>query len=141
MTDPSLARAAALFCAATAFGAAVSVAQGRRGEPLGLQVPGSVPGHLAAGWGAALSAPWPMPALSLVAARSDPRASWPGWACLGVGTGVICGTLIEPATWGRRGARGPLMGAAVAANVLSGALLVRAGWSRLRSASDPARST
>lgn len=134
MTDRSLLRAAGLFCAATAFGAAVSVAQDRPGEPLGLHYPGNVPVQVAAGVGTALSAPWPMPALALGAALSDPRASWPGWACVVVGAGVVCGTLIEPATWGRRGAGGPMLGAAVVANVLSGVALVQAGWSRLRRA-------
>ena len=127
MTDRAALLAAGIFAASTAFGAAVSVKEDVRGEPLGIEVPGSVGMHLAAGWGSGLTAPWPMPALALGAAVSaDPEARWVRPTFAGLGTAIFVGTIIEPVTWGRR-ARSPLTAAAVALNLLAAASLLAAG--------------
>ncbi len=102
---------AAVLGAATAWGSAVSVRHGLKGEPLGLGVPGSVRIHLLAGLGAGLAAPWPMTPLAL---------RWPRV----VGLTLLAGTLVEPVTWGRRG-RSPGVVVAVVANLVAVAVLCR----------------
>jgi hypothetical protein len=54
--------------------------------------------------------------------RGHPAGRW----CRLVGAAVFAGTAVEPATWGRR-ARSPLIASAVVANLVAGALLIRAG--------------
>lgn len=136
MTGRRLGGPAALFVASTAWGAAVSVREHLVGEPLGWRAPGSVGQHLAVGWGSAVSAPWPMVALvvgdALREGSGRPAGRWCGY----VGAAVFAGTAIEPATWGRR-ARSPLIASAVVANLVAGALLIRAG----RQASPTPQST
>jgi hypothetical protein len=125
MIDRPLLLPTAAFAAGTAFGAAVSVREGVRGEPLGVDLPGRIGVHLAAGWGSGLSAPWPMPALALATAlRGQSRAA--RTTAVAVGAGVLIGTLIEPVTWGRR-ARSPLIATAVGVNLLSAVALLNAG--------------
>ena len=117
MTDRAPLLAAGIFAAATAFGAAVSLKEDVRGAPMGLEVPGSVGMHVAAGWGSGLTAPWPMPALALGAAVfADPEARWARPTLVGIGIAILVGTAIEPVTWGRRG-RSPLIAAAVSFNL------------------------
>jgi hypothetical protein len=128
MVDRSLAAAAACFAGATVFGAVVSVREGVSGEPLGVRLPGPVPVQLAVGLGSGLSAPWPMPAAALVAALCAGSAErWPGPTCMIIGSMVLTGTLVEPATWGRR-SDSRLVRAAVALNLLAGSALVTIGW-------------
>lgn len=125
---------AALFVASTAWGAAVSVREGLVGEPLGWRAPGSVGTHLAVGWGSAVSAPWPMVAVVLGDALRESSDRPAGRWCRLIGAAVLAGTAVEPATWGRR-ARSPLVVTAVVANLVAGALLIRAG----RQAGGPSR--
>src|SRR5205823_3626807 len=71
------------------------------GEPLGITVPLSVPAGLLAGWGAAVAAPWPMPASALIAAVRAQRtgaSAIAGALCAIIGLGCIAGTLVEPVT-------------------------------------------
>lgn len=97
----------------TAFGSAVSLRLGLKGEPLGVRVPGTVRTHLAVGLGGGLAAPWPMTLLAL---------RWPR----AVGLTMLAGTLVEPVTWGRR-ARSHEVWIAVAANLAAVAVLWRPG--------------
>lgn len=133
MADPLLLGPAALFAAATAYGTAVAATEaGPRGEPLGLQVPGSVRTHLLLGWGAAVAAPWPMPVIAAVAAaRGGPRSAPAARTIAGIGTAALLGILVEPATWGRRPAssRAAL---AVPLHLLGSVAMVWAGTHRLR---------
>jgi hypothetical protein len=128
--DRSLLLGAAIFAVSTAFGAAVSVKENVRGEPLGIDVPGSVGVHLVVGWGSGVSAPWPMPALVLGAAVcGGPDARWVRGTFVGVGTAVLVGTLIEPVTWRRR-SWSPLAAASVLLNLVSAVALLTAGHER-----------
>jgi hypothetical protein len=127
MVDRGLVAAAAGFAGATAFGAFVSARENIPGEPLGLHLPGRVLVHLRLGLGSGLSAPWPMPVAAMVAAlRSRQGQTRPGRVCAAVGTIVLGGTVVEPATWGRR-SRAPLVSAAVVLNLISGIALMTAG--------------
>jgi hypothetical protein len=127
MVDRSLLGVAAYFTAATVFGAVVSIKENLPGEPLGLHVPGRVPIHLAVGLGSGLSAPWPMPVAALAAALRAPSGdTWPGPTCTIIGCAVLLGTLVEPATWGRR-SDSRLTKATVALNVLAASALIIAG--------------
>lgn len=103
MTDRRLVAAAAAFAVATAYSAVVTMHDPIPAQPLGIRVPGSARRHVAVGLGSALSAPWPMPALAVVAALRDrPGLAWPRRTCSTLGWSLLAGTLIEPATWGRR---------------------------------------
>jgi hypothetical protein len=127
MVDRGLVAAAASFAGATAFGAFVSVRENIPGEPLGLHLPDRVPVHLRLGLGSGLSAPWPMPVAAMAAAlRSRQGQTRPGRVCAAVGTIVLGGTVVEPATWGLR-SRAPQVSAAVALNLISGIALMMAG--------------
>jgi hypothetical protein len=120
--------AAAAFAATTVFGSVVALKEEVDGEPLGVRLPISVPMGLATGWGSGLSAPWPMPALALIAAlRSDGSSGTPGRICAAIGGGVIFGTLIEPVTWHRR-PRSRWASGAILLNVLAGAALATRGF-------------
>lgn len=121
---------AGLCTVSTAVGAVVSAKMNIPGEPWNMQVPGSVRVHLAAGLGSGLSAPWAMPVATLVAASGRSGARWPAWTCVGVGSALLVGTLVEPVTWGRR-ARSPVVAASVLLNLVSAAALVAAGWRSL----------
>jgi hypothetical protein len=127
MVDRSLLGVAAYFTAATVFGAVVSIKENLPGEPLGLHVPGRVPIHLAVGLGSGLSAPWPMPVAVLAAAlRARSADTWPGPTFTIVGSALVLGTLVEPATWARR-SDSRLTKATVALNVLAASALIIAG--------------
>lgn len=130
MADQALLLAAGIFAASTAFGAAVSLKEHVRGAPLGIDLPGSVGVHLAAGWGSGLTAPWPMPALALGAAVcAGPEVRWARPTCAGLGMAIIVGTIIEPVTWGRRPSS-PMTVAAVSLNLVAAAALLTAGGKR-----------
>ena len=135
--DRSLAAASTLFAAATAVGGAISVRQRIPGEPLRIHVPGTVTRHLAVGLGSGLSAPWPMPAATAVAALASGRASaGPRRVAAVVGRMLVAGVLVEPVTWGRR-SRSPLVAVSVALNLASAAALIRAGSPARQSSSSP----
>jgi hypothetical protein len=128
--DRALLAASVAFAAAAGLGSAVAIRDQLPGEPLGITVPLSVPAGLIAGWGAAIAAPWPMPAAALIAAARAQRAgasAVTGALCAGIGLGCIAGTLVEPVTR-RPGAWSPLTRLAITANVAASAALVVAGW-------------
>jgi hypothetical protein len=130
VADQSLLFAAGIFAASSAFGAAVSLKEDVRGEPLGIDLPGSVGVHLAVGWGSGLTAPWPMPALALGAAIcAGPQVRWARPTCKGLGLAILVGTIIEPVTWGRRPSS-PLTAAAVSLNLIAAVALATAGRRR-----------
>ena len=132
--SPSLVGASLAFAVVTAYGARVAVREQSVGEPLGVRLPGRVTTHLLVGWGAATSAPWPMPVAALVmAVRGNARS---GLGCAALGAGVLLGTLVEPVTWGRRPSP-PAVDRCVAANLASGAALLLAGRRAVRSARRP----
>jgi hypothetical protein len=130
--DRSLASAAALFAASTVFTTVVGAREPQLpGEPLGLRLPGNVPQHLALGLGSGVAAPWPMPVLAAWSAwRAKPTAAWPARTIATLGGGVLAGTLVEPASWGRR-PRSALAKATVPVNLLSGAAMLLAGTAAL----------
>jgi hypothetical protein len=128
--DRALLAASVAFAAAAGLGSAVAIRDQLPGEPLGITVPLSVPAGLIAGWGAAIAAPWPMPAAALIAAaraQRDGASAVTGALCAGIGLGCIAGTLVEPVTR-RPGAWSPLTRLAITANVAASAALVVAGW-------------
>ena len=134
--DRALLVAAAAFAAAAGLGSLVAIRDELPGEPLGITVPLSVPAGLAAGWGAAVAAPWPMPAAALIAAARAQRAgasAATGLVCAGIGLGCIAGTLVEPVTR-RPGTWSPGTRLAITANLASSAALVVAGWRHYRAA-------
>ena len=125
--DGALLAAAGCFAGATVFGAAVSLTEGIPGEPVGIQLPGPVAMQLGVGLGSGLSAPWPMPVTALAAALNDgSRHAWPGPVCIVIGSSVLAGTLVEPASWGKR-SDSRLVKAAVVLNLLAGSILVVSG--------------
>lgn len=132
MADPLLLGPAALFVASTAYATAVAYTEpDLRGEPFGLQVPGEVRTHLALGWGSAISAPWPMPAIAMwAAARGNPGSRWAPCTVAIVGTGMLAGVLAEPVTWGRRPAP-PRAGRSILLHLAVGAAMVATGTYRL----------
>lgn len=126
MAERRLAGAAALFVLSTAWSAAVSLREDVVGEPLGWRAPGSVATHLAVGWGSGLSAPWPMVALVVADAARESSGRSAGTWCARVGMAIFGGVMVEPVTWGRR-AYSPLIASTVIANLVTGAVLIRAG--------------
>lgn len=137
MADQAMLLAAGIFAASSAFGAAVSLKQGVRGAPLGIDLPGSVAVHLAVGWGGGLSAPWPMPALALGAAVcAGPEVRWARPTYAGLGIGILVGTIIEPVTWARRPSS-PLTAASVSLNLIAAVALLTAGRRRATTTLQP----
>ncbi len=137
MADQAMLLAAGIFAASTAFGAAVSLKEDVRGAPLGIDLPGSVEAHLAVGWGSGLTAPWPMPALALAAAvRAGPEVRWARPTCVGLGIGILVGTIIEPVTWGRRPSS-LLTAASVSLNLIAAVALLTAGRRRATTTLQP----
>ena len=128
--DRALLAASVAFAAAAGLGSAVAIRDDLPGEPLGITVPLSVPAGLAFGWGAAVAAPWPMPAAALIAAVRAQRpgaSAATGALCAGIGLGCIAGTLVEPVTRRPR-AWSPLTRLAITVNLAASAALVAAGW-------------
>jgi hypothetical protein len=132
--DRALLAASVAFAAAAGLGSVVAIRDELPGEPLGITVPLSVPAGLIAGWGAAVAAPWPMPAAALIAAaraqRAGPSAAT-GVFCAGIGLGCIVGTLVEPVTR-RPGTWSALTRLAITANMAASAALVLTGWRHSR---------
>jgi hypothetical protein len=126
--------AAILFGASTAYGTVVGFREHLPSEPLGASLPGTALSHPATRWHLATgtSAPWPMPALCLVAAAcARPGRRWPQQVIATVGSVLVFGILVEPVSWGRRSRR-PHVLATVALNTLSAVALFASP------ASDPA---
>ena len=99
--DRALLGASLGFAGAAVLGSVVAIRDQLPGRPLGVSVPLSVPAGLAAGWGAAVAAPWPMPAaavMTAVTARHRGPSARPGAVCAAIGLGCIVGTLLEPVT-------------------------------------------
>jgi hypothetical protein len=127
--DSALLAASLGFAAAAVLGSAVAVRDQLPGEPLGVSVPLSVPAGLLVGWGAAVAAPWPMPAAAIMTAATAPGRApsvLPGAICAAIGLGCIVGTLIEPVTrrprsWSRA------TSLAIGVNLATSAALVGAG--------------
>jgi hypothetical protein len=128
MAERFMVGAAALFTASTVFTTAVAAREpDLPGEPLGLHVAGSVRQHLVLGLGSGIAAPWPMPvAASWAAWRAQPASRWPARTVATLGALVLAGTLVEPASWGRR-PRSTLAKATVPLHLLCGAALLLAG--------------
>jgi hypothetical protein len=127
--DSALLAASLGFAAAAALGSAVAIRDQLPGEPLGVSVPLSVPAGLLVGWGAAVAAPWPMPAAAVMtaaAARRRGPSPLPGAICAAIGLGCIVGTLIEPVTRRPR-SWSPTTRVAIGVNLAASAALVAAG--------------
>ncbi len=136
LLSPSLA-----IAGASVLGSVVALLDQIPGEPLGIRVPLSVPAGIAAGWGAGVAAPWPMPAcavLTALAARRRPANPRPGVACAVIGLGCIAGTLVEPVTR-RPQAWSPALRLAIAANIAASVALITAGALHAASARAQAR--
>lgn len=130
MVDRPLLGAAVLYTASTAYGAAVSLRYHLPSEAAGIHVSGTVERQLLTALGSGLSAPWPMPLSTLVAAlASGSGRRWPGRVAVGVGTLTLLGTVTEPVTLGRR-VRTPLVWVSVALNLASAVALVAVGRRR-----------
>jgi F0F1-type ATP synthase membrane subunit c/vacuolar-type H+-ATPase subunit K len=128
--DRALLAASVAFAAAAGLGSAVAIRDELPGEPQGITVPLSIPAGLIAGWGAAVAAPWPMPAAALIAAARAQRAgssAATGALCAGIGLGCIAGTFVEPVTRRPR-TWSPLTRLAITANIAASAALVVTGW-------------
>lgn len=99
-----LQRAARIFALTTVFTSVVALRDDLPGRPLGIEVPLSVALSLLVGWGAAVAAPWPMPAAALLAARQAPRATGkaPALVCAAIGAIGVVGLLVEPNTYAWR---------------------------------------
>ena len=133
--------AAVVFTAATAYGSTVSIRLDLEGEPFGIRVPLSVPAAVALGWGAALSAPWRMPAAALLAAHRAGRSTGPapGRVHIALGTaGLVAGLLGEQVVRTYR-IQPRTVRAAIAGNVLAAIALVVSGLRRAQSRPQVAR--
>ena len=135
--DAALLGASLAFAGAGVLGSVVAIRDQLPGEPLGVGVPLSVTAGLLAGWGAAVAAPWPMPAAAVTTAvmarRREPSAR-PGAVCAAIGLGCILGTFIEPVTRRPR-SWSPATRLAIGANLSASAALVGAGawhWATAR---------
>jgi hypothetical protein len=127
--DRRILAAAAVLAVATGYGARVALTEDVPGEPLGVRPPGRVAAHLALGWGAGTSAPWPMAAAALLLGRRGGGGTRTGTACAVLGAATLAGQLVEPVAWGLR----PTSAAttrSVVLNLAAGLGLVLAGLSR-----------
>lgn len=123
--DGLLVAASLAFAAASGFGSTVSVRSDVRGEPLSVRAPLSTAAGIAAGWGAGVAAPWPMPLLGLVVAWRG-HGSRRGLVCATLGAMCVAGTVVEPVTWRRRRwSRG--VATAIALNLATSLAMIAAG--------------
>jgi len=131
--DRALLGASLGFAGAAVLGSVVAIRDQLPGQPLGVSIPLSVPAGLAAGWGAAVAAPWPMPAAAVMTAataRHRAPSVCPGAVCAAIGLGCIVGTLIEPVTRRPR-SWSPATRLAVGVNLAASAALIGArAWHR-----------
>lgn len=136
--DRNMLSAAVLFTAATVFGSMVAIRRDLAGEPFGIRLTLPVPTAVTLGWGTALSAPWPMPAAALVAARRASRSTGPGPGLvqIGLGTAGLIGGLGEPVvrTANRQTST---VRAAIAINLLAAGALIAAGLRQASRKSTP----
>jgi hypothetical protein len=132
--DRPLLVAALAYGAATVLGARVAVREDVPGEPLGVRVGGRVATQLAVGWGAGVSAPWPMAVAALGTALRAGRG--PGTAAIALGAATVAGQLVEPVAWGRRPSS-PAVTRSLALNLVTSAGLVLAGRRRVLAADLP----
>ena len=124
--DRPLLAVAVGYAAAAGHGALVALRDDVPGEPLGVRAPGRVATHLVIGWGAGVSAPWPMAVTALALGLRTRPGSGTGTACIALGASTLAGQLVEPVAWGRRPSS-PAVPRAVALNLAAGAALVLAG--------------
>ena len=123
--------AAAAFVASTAFGSVVAARENVEGAPFGVKLPISVRAGLLAGWGSGLSAPWPMPAVAMIAALRGGTTG--GRLCAVIGAGVIVGTVIEPVTWSYTSLLNHIV---MIGNLAAGSALIREGWRARQTATE-----
>jgi hypothetical protein len=100
--DRAVLVAALGFACATGYNSVVAIRDDVPGEPLGIRIPLTVPTGILVGWGSAVAAPWPMPALALLAAARQPGRDTQNRSaliCAGLGVAGIVGILIEPNTY------------------------------------------
>lgn len=130
-------RAAALgFVGATGHNSVVAIREDLPGEPFGIRIPLSVSAGIMVGWGSAVAAPWPMPAIALLAvARGAGRdqAVMPARMCAALGVAGIAGILMEPNTYDAKSWT-PATRRAVVAHIATSATLAWAGIWHLRRA-------
>ena len=127
--DRALLGASLAFAGAAVLGSVVAIHDQLPGQPFGVDIPLSVPSGLAAGWGAGVAAPWPMPTAAVITAaiaRHRAPSARPGAACTAIGLGCIIGTLIEPVTR-RSQSWTPATRLAIGVNVAASAGLIGAG--------------
>jgi hypothetical protein len=127
--DRALLGTSLAFAGAAVLGSVVAIRDQLPGQPLGVSIPLSVPAELAAGWGAAVAAPWPMPAAAVMMAATAPHrapSARPGAVCAAIGLGCIVGTLIEPVTRRPR-SWSPATRLAIGINLAASAALIGAG--------------
>jgi hypothetical protein len=128
--DRALLFASAAFAGAAGVGSAVAIRDQLPGQPLGVTIPLPVRAGLLAAWGAGVAAPWPMPAVAVIAAaraqRTGPSAA-AGKLCVAIGASCVFGTAVEPVTWRPR-SWSPAAGLAIAGNLATSAALMVTGW-------------
>lgn len=127
--DRALLGASLAFAAATVLGSVVAIRDQLPGQPFGVGIPLSVSAGLAAGWGAGVAAPWPMPAAAVITAttaRHQAPSTRPGATCAVIGLGCIIGTLIEPVTRRPR-SWSPATRLAISVNLATSAALIATG--------------
>jgi hypothetical protein len=119
----------------TAYNSVITIRQDARGAPLGIRIPLRTFTGIVIGWGSAIAAPWPMPALALLASGrarrdGDQRAAL---ACAGIGLAGIVGIFIEPNTY-KPTSWTPQIRRAIVAHVVSSTTLVATALSHQRPA-------
>jgi len=141
-SDRSLLIAAIGFACATGYNSVVAIRDEVPGEPLGIRIPLPVPTGILLGWGSAVAAPWPMPAIAFLAAARQPgrdRQNRSALICAGIGVGGIVGILIEPNTY-RPKSWTSATRRAVVAHVATSLILAGAGIRHLKHTANPAAS-
>lgn len=122
---------AVLYAGAGCLGSYAAIRDDIAGEPLGIRLQLSVPEGIAAGWGAGVAAPWPMPVAAVLAAwlpADRRRGARPALVCAALGIGCLVGTLVEPVTYRSRTWSRTTRAALIANVVSSGALAAAGGW-------------
>jgi hypothetical protein len=138
-SDGILRAAALAFAGATGYNSVVAIRDNVPGEPLGVRIPLRVPTGILVGWGSAIAAPWPMPALALLAAARQPEQDTQNTSaliCAGIGVAGIVGILIEPNTYKAKSWTSATR-RAVVAHVATSAILAGAGIRHLKHAANP----
>jgi hypothetical protein len=128
LRDGVLRAAAFGFACATGYNSIVAIRENVAGAPFGIRIPLPVSTGILIGWGSAIAAPWPMPAVALLAARRARRGgpARPALVCAGIGIAGIVGVLIEPNTY-KTTSSTPAIRRAVVLHVATSATLAAAG--------------